>query len=259
MAQGLLPRKGTPGTWPQHPRVAAFSLSMGEPCPITGRQEPQGDAHTQQHGATEQTGPLGSPSPGGQGPHPQPRGHSQEGGGTAQARSPGREVARGPGWGQPHPGLPGAYPSRSCRPRGAGSRACTRRDRSPVCSRTCADSRRCASGTHLHLDRDTGPRVSRPRDPDPGPLTEDVEPCPGAQALSSGPTLARAEWGEGGACPSHLASLLGGRGRHLGGGQNVGSPGGQRECRERRSGQCKGCRGHWAEVGRSPAPYAFQD
>lgn len=97
-----------------------------------------------------------------------------------------------------------------------------------------------------------------PQGPQPGPLPEDMEPHPGARAPSSEPTLAGAEWGEGRARPSHLASLLGGKSHHPGGGQNVGRAGGQTERREQWSGQRGGCRGHWAEAGKAPLLMPFK-
>lgn len=79
---------------PQHRGARPWGPSLSLTClegalPVTGRQ-PQGAAHSPQDAATEQTGPLVSPSPGAQGAQPHPGGHSQERGGTAEARSPGR-------------------------------------------------------------------------------------------------------------------------------------------------------------------------
>lgn len=97
-----------------------------------------------------------------------------------------------------------------------------------------------------------------PQGPQPGPLLEDMEPHPGARAPSSEPTLARTEWGEGRARPSHLASLLRRKSHHPGGGQNVRHARGQTEHREQWSGQCGGCRGHWAEAGEAPLLVPFK-
>lgn len=112
--------------------------------------------------------------------------------GTGKARSPGGR-RRGPG---------DAYRGRSCRPRGAGSRVCTRKGRSLACSRTCDGSRHCAPGTHPHLGGDRGPRVNGqypPRRWPPGPQRDpsgrhrprprcqdpDPRPSPSGQACDS--------------------------------------------------------------------------
>ena len=81
-----------------------------------------------------------------------------------------------------------AYPGRSCRPRGDGSRACTRRSRSLGCSHTGAGSRRCAPGTRPRLREreDTGPGLTEPhgglalrwpQGAGPAPFSQDIAPA----------------------------------------------------------------------------------
>lgn len=138
------------------------------------------------------------------------------------------------------------YPSRSCRPRGAGTRACTRRGKSLVCSRICADSHRCALGTHPRLHRDTGRGSAAPGTPVQAPSQWNPAQVPALRAHAcrsrvgrrQGPSLTPGQpaWGE--EPPPR-------------GGQNVGSPGGQTQHREPWSGQGGGCRGPWAGGGDS--------
>lgn len=120
--------------------------------------------------------------------------------GCSRPLSPG---VQGPGRGRRRGGhsrgCRGTYPGRSCRLRGAGSQACTRRGRSLACSHTCAGSHRCVLGTHPHLGRDTGPRINSqypvltpptlwwPQDPQLSPLTEDIALSPDARAQTQDP------------------------------------------------------------------------
>lgn len=149
--------------------LSLSSRVSGAGRPTAGRLRTHGLPHSAEWGHSNtpaaESGPTWPLSPGVEGPQPLPD--------LGAPRSLGREVAPAPG---------GAYPGRSCRPHGAGSRTCTRRGRSPGCSHTCGGSRRCALGTHPHLGGDTGPRVDswyppglthpptlhRPQGPQPG-------------------------------------------------------------------------------------------